>query len=271
MTIAQSEASILQRMKLGRNTRLSWMFVRGCCFFVGVASAFVWQSASGGEPDLSQRGEWRWESDQPGFHPSLIYPLSYTVVGQGIGIGFLGSLDKSITGWTGPSVHNFEDAFTKGPRWDDDEWYWNYLAHPAAGSEMYLRARAQGYGPLGSFLFAAAGSTIWEFGIESWYERPSNQDLIVTPIAGALFGEARFRAKRALLEADTGFSRTLAFAIDPVQSLSEVIGDVFGQDWREPAFRKATTSRSQSYPIFTTDIGSNKGNVSVMVRCRIAF
>src|SRR5262249_17905438 len=140
-----------------------------------------------------------------------------------------------------------------------------------AGSELYLRGRAQGCSPLGSFLFASAASVVWEFGIESWYERPSFQDLIITPVAGSLIGEARFRAKRALLEADTGFSRTLAVAIDPLQSFSEVIGRAFGQDWREPAFRKGPARTNQSYPVFTTELGGNRGSISLTFRCRFSF
>jgi hypothetical protein len=115
------------------------------------------------------------------------------------------------------------------------------------------------------------GSTIWEFGIESWYQRPSSQDLIITPLAGAVLGKTRFRVKRALLETDTRFSRTLAVAIDPLQSFSEIVGDAFGQDWREPAFRKVPARANQSYPIFTTDIGSDKGKLSLGFQCRFTF
>lgn len=255
---------------------LGWFskLVRNCLpIFFLVASVFLSESATGGEPDHSsaEKSEWRWQSDQPGFRPDLSYPISYTFALQGASIGFLGALDKDITGFTGPSTRNFQDAFTKGTRADNDEWYWNYLAHPMAGSEMYLRARAAGFNPAGSLLFAAAGSTIWEFGVESWYQRPSSQDLIVTPLAGAVLGEARFRVKRMLLEYDTRFSRSLAVAIDPLQSFSEIIGDAFGQDWKEPAFRKVPARANQSYPIFTTDVGSDKGKLSLGFQCRIDF
>jgi len=61
-------------------------------------------------------------------------------------------------------------------------------------------------------------------------------------------GEARFQAKRALLEADTGTAKALAVAVDPFQSLVEVVGRAFGQDWREPAFRKVFAGEIKSRP-----------------------
>jgi hypothetical protein len=41
-----------------------------------------------------------------------------------------------------------------------------------------------------SFLFATGQSFIWEYIIEATAEKPSTQDLIITPIAGSLLGES---------------------------------------------------------------------------------
>jgi len=210
-----------------------------------------------------------WQTDQAGFHPDLSYPILYTLTLQGISIAFLDTVDQDITGFTGPNARNFQDAITRGPQPDDDDWYWNYTAHPLAGSEFYLRARAQGCSPLGSLLFSGLASAFWEFGVESWYQRPSSQDLIVTPLAGMLIGEARFRAKRALLETDTPMSRVLAVAVDPLQSFTEMIGRTFGQDWSEPAFRKVPANASGSGPIFTMGLGSTGGRPGLAFHCRI--
>ena len=229
--------------------------------------------ARAGQRDRSTKEEdgGLWQTDQPGFHPNLTYPILYTLAFHGVGIALLGSLDKETTGFTGPSSRTFRDAFAKGTRADEDECYWNYAGHPLWGSETYLRARAQGVGPFGSFLFSAAASTAWEFGIESWYQRPSSQDLIITPVIGSLLGEARFQAKRALLEADTGTSRVLAVAVDPFQSLAEVVGRAFGQDWREPAFRKVPTGAGQTAPAFAMTIACAEGCPSFTFQCCIPF
>jgi hypothetical protein len=223
------------------------------------------------EPVPRAPTEGHWQAKQPGFDVDLTYPILYTLTLQGGALLFLASLEKNTTGFSSPSAENFEEAFTKGPRADDDKWYWNYLLHPLAGSETYLRARAQGCSPFGSFLFSTAASTVWEFGFESWYERPSTQDLIVTPVAGSFLGEARFRAKRALLEADTVSARVLAVAVDPFQSVAEWVGSAFGQDWSEPAFRRDLVHISQGDPIFTTSLATFEGRPGVSFQCYFTF
>jgi hypothetical protein len=112
---------------------------------------------------------------------------------------------------------------------------------------------------------------VWEFGIESCFERPSSEDLIVTPVVGSLLGEARFQAKRALLEADTPTARVLAVLVDPVQSLAEVVGRALGQDWREPAFRKVPIGSGPSVPAFAMTVTCGGGRPSFTLRCRVPF
>jgi hypothetical protein len=90
---------------------------------------------------------------------------------------------------------NFKKAFTMPPAFDDDGWFYNYLSHPLMGSETYLRAREAGYGYFGCFLFSSAMSISWEFFLESWTERPSIQDLLITSTTGSLLGELRYWAK----------------------------------------------------------------------------
>jgi len=63
------------------------------------------------------------------------------------------------------------------------------------GSESYLRGRESGYGGFGSFLFSKAMSLTWEYLMESWTERPSINDMLVTSTVGSLIGEVRHQAK----------------------------------------------------------------------------
>ncbi len=91
--------------------------------------------------------------------------------------------------------HQFKDGFTKPPTWDDDDPVYNYVLHPLAGSEYYLAARNRGWTFWGSLAYSAALSTFYEYIPENMIQRPSATDLLTTPLAGCLLGEARYRLK----------------------------------------------------------------------------
>lgn len=217
-----------------------------------------------------------WLTDHPQHQPSLAYPAAYTFTYQMIGYGFLTTLDKETTNFDSPSFQNFIDGFRDGPHFDDDEFQWNYIAHPLWGSETYLRARAQGFDEIQSFLFSAGASFVWEFGIESWSQRPSIQDLIITPVAGFFLGELRFRLKRQLIERGDYQAAIWLILLDPLQSATEWIGSKFGKDWSEPAFRKVDPrlplhqQRTDHVPV-SVDIARINRKPGIMVRWSIPF
>lgn len=74
------------------------------------------------------------------------------------------------------------------PVWDEDHWAVNYVTHPYWGAGYYIRGRERGFSRRESFWISALYSTVYEFGIESFMEQPSIQDLIVTPVAGTALG-----------------------------------------------------------------------------------
>jgi hypothetical protein len=110
-----------------------------------------------------------------------------------IGMITLMLMPKEVTkwepGWIKAAEKNILRAFSTPPVWDKDGWCVNYIGHPIAGSYYYNVVRSQDATRWQSFLFATVQSCIWEFVIEGSAERPSIQDLVVTPIAGALIGE----------------------------------------------------------------------------------
>ena len=133
-------------------------------------------------------------------------------------------LPADATGWGEGSFEDIPETNLKGPKWDNDPWLWNYVGHPLAGAEYYLLARNRNAEWWAALLYAAALSCFWEFFTEAYYERPSGQDLMVTPFGGALLGEARWQAKRALL-GPKGRSRkawrtALAIVLDPIDALT---------------------------------------------------
>ncbi len=102
-------------------------------------------------------------------------------------------------------LRHYRDAFTQPPlfdgdkpafRWDGDPLVINVIGHGLLGSELHLRARTCGFGWAGSWLFAAAASTAWEYVFEGNGVRPSLQDLLYTPMAGLALGEGRFALLR---------------------------------------------------------------------------
>lgn len=115
----------------------------------------------------------------------------------------------------------------KGPEWDHDKFYFNYILHPYAGAAYFMAARSCGFNFWRSALYGSIVSTVgWEFGIEAFMERPSIQDIFVTPIVGSCIGEGFYHVKRWLV--DNGYcvfgSRflggILAFLVDPVNEFT---------------------------------------------------
>ncbi|HSG81113.1 MAG TPA: DUF3943 domain-containing protein [Gemmatimonadota bacterium] len=101
---------------------------------------------------------------------------------------------KEWTGWTDDFVkdglNNLERAWTSAPMYDGDHWFHNFVGHPYGGSVYYNTVRSQGAGVLGSFFFSAFMSAQWEYAFEAFAEQPSIQDIFITPISGAILGEA---------------------------------------------------------------------------------
>ena len=122
--------------------------------------------------------------------------LEGTKIWGGIGVGMVGVLmlmPRSVTKWEEGYIDdasaNLKRAFSEPPVWDEDHWEINYIGHPYAGCLYYNTIRSQGGSMLNSFLFSAFVSTGWEYLYEGVAERPSIQDLFVTPVAGAILGE----------------------------------------------------------------------------------
>ncbi|HEU5167928.1 MAG TPA: DUF3943 domain-containing protein, partial [Chitinophagaceae bacterium] len=95
--------------------------------------------------------------------------------------------------WERDAWRHMKRSLSKLPVWDDDEWQINFIGHPVSGSFYYNSLRSQNAGILHSFLFATAQSFIWEYIIEATSEKPSTQDLIITPIVGSILGESIHR------------------------------------------------------------------------------
>ncbi len=169
-----------------------------------------------------------------------------------LGCAFVGTLfvleclPEDATAWNRKEIQDhapcnrwWHNVIEMGPEWDHDKFYFNYLLHPYAGAAYFMAARSCGYNFYQSMLYSALISTVfWEFGIEAFMERPSYQDLFVTPVVGSIIGEAFYKLKRRIvhngyrLGGSAVLGNVVAVLIDPV---NEVIGFFAGNDSRRRA------------------------------------
>ncbi len=120
----------------------------------------------------------------------------------------------------------YDNVFRLNPEIDHDNLVFNYILHPYAGAAYFMAARSCGFNFFQSMLYSALVSTVgWEFGIEACMERPSYQDVVITPVVGSLFGELFYHAKRHIVSHDYTLwgSRVLGnivvFLVDPVNEV----------------------------------------------------
>jgi hypothetical protein len=115
----------------------------------------------------------------------------------------LALLPKQYTKWDEDALKrggsNFVRAWTELPVWDGDNNFHNWIGHPYAGAFYYNMIRSQGGTVVQSFAFAAFQTVMWEYVMESFAEQPSIQDLVATPIMGAVLGELFNRWSVAIL------------------------------------------------------------------------
>lgn len=180
-------------------------------------------------------------------------------------------LPEGATNWNRAAIENttwykrwWQNVVEKGPEWDGDDFIFNYVLHPYAGAVYFMAARSCGFNFYQSLLFSACVSTIgWEFGIEGTMERPSIQDIFITPVVGSALGELFYKAKRYLAANDYRLlgSRFLggfvAFIIDPV---NEVVGLFAGNPARKVHMQKRGVTSS-----LTPSVG--RGSFALTLTC----
>jgi hypothetical protein len=110
--------------------------------------------------------------------------------------------------------------------WDVDKFGVNFIGHPYSGSLYYNAGRSNGYNYFQSGMVAVAGSLMWEYFGEN--TPPSYNDVIVTPVNGAFFGEIFYRLSSNILDdRTTGIQRVsrelLAGLINPMRGLNRIL------------------------------------------------
>lgn len=169
--------------------------------------------------------------DWAGMRRDLYYLVGWQVVATGI----IYHAPFEFSNWSEDEKDNlgfeqWRDNVTD-PVWDEDHWAVNYVLHPYWGAGYYIRGRERGFSRGESFWISVLYSTVYEFGIESFLEQPSIQDLIVTPAAGAAVG-LYFERVRDGIRGRGGtpsFSDKLKLGLtDPLGALNRGVNRLFG-------------------------------------------
>ncbi|MBN2871001.1 MAG: DUF3943 domain-containing protein [Campylobacterales bacterium] len=172
-------------------------------------------------------------------------------------IGVLSLMPESVTGWNEEELaaksleSRWKENVSKRPVWDKDDAFINYVGHPVSGAWYYTMARNDGMSITESAVFSALMSTFfWEYGYEAFAEVPSIQDLIVTPLAGALLGEWFYVLERRV-DANGGLvlgSRVIGnisyFFLDPLGRIADGIRRALGV----AGIRPHVTMTLRTYP-----------------------
>ena len=164
---------------------------------------------------------------------------SMFIYGAGVAL-FLAALPEEATGWDPESdiFSNWVKNVKAGPVWDHDNWAYNYIGHAYVGGVYYQVARKSGYRQWDAFVYTTLMSTFfWEYGIESFAEIPSIQDLVFTPLIGWVYGEWAFQTELKVRDNNNEVAgskilgETSLFFLDPIDSIGRGINRVVGRRW----------------------------------------
>lgn len=165
----------------------------------------------------------------------------FTFLGAGM-MGLIASLPQEVSNW---DDEVFQDPLKKWrsnvsnpPVIDGDAWAINFIGHPYSGAAYYVVARQTGFGQMSSFGFSVMMSTFyWEYGLEALAEKPSIQDLVLTPTIGSLIGEQLFQlnqkiaGNQGVLLGSKSLGTFGLIVSDPVGALVRGVNKVGNNQW----------------------------------------
>jgi hypothetical protein len=179
---------------------------------------------------------------------------------QVVAAGLIYVMPESVSNW---STEQKKESFKKyarnvaDPVFDKDKFYINYVLHPYWGAAYYIRGRERGLDRASSFVYSTLLSAMYEFGVEAFFEKPSIQDLIVTPVAGSLLGAFIFEPWRASIRSKQElqwYDHAALIVTDPAGVLSLGFEKLFGiqstimVDYSIPQLQKHTAEHARVSP-----------------------
>lgn len=171
-------------------------------------------------------------------HKGLMHDTNLFLLYQVGVVGVLYLMPQSVSQWgdeqKNGNVFRKWDDNVHNLRKDHDQWEINYIGHPYFGSVYYVRARQRGFDRQESLWYSVVMSTIYEYGIEAIFEPVSIQDLIFTPVGGAIVGEYFMTARENTMRdiASKGYTtmgdNLKLFFTDPLGAINRKVDKSFG-------------------------------------------
>jgi len=171
-------------------------------------------------------------------HEGLMHDSKLFLLYQVGVVGVLYLMPQSVSQWgddqKNGNVFRKWDDNVNNLRKDHDDWTINYIGHPYFGSVYYVRARQRGFDRPDSLWYGVVMSTIYEYGIEAIFEPVSIQDLIFTPVGGAVIGEYFMTARENIMRdvSNRGYATTgdnvKLFFTDPLGVINKKVDKLIG-------------------------------------------
>lgn len=102
------------------------------------------------------------------------------------------------------------------PHFDKDNFDYNIIKHSFVGHYYYLFYRSRGYSERSAFFWTIGSSALFEFGIETFTERPSFQDIYLTPVFGTILGMGMERMSRYFHSLHTLPTTLIGYLFNPM-------------------------------------------------------
>ena len=139
--------------------------------------------------------------------------------------------------WARINGKTIRNNFRRGLMWDSDQFTTNLFSHPYHGGLYFNAARSNGLNFWQSIPYAAGGSLMWEFFMET--EAPSPNDMLATTFGGVALGEITFRLSDLFIDNRTsGWERAgrelLAGIISPMRAINRLIT---GKAWKRRSYK----------------------------------
>ena len=180
--------------------------------------------------------------------------------------------------WARINGKTIRNNFRRVLMWDSDQFTTNLFSHPYHGGLYFNAARNNGLNFWQSIPFAAGGSLMWEFFMET--EPPSINDMLATSFGGIELGEITYRLSDLFIDnrshgAERVGREILSGLISPMRAINRIIT---GEAWRHSSSKgRVYTSVPVNFivgvgPRFLAEQeGSKHGTTSMHVSFRLDY